>query len=423
MAYAKNIPTPYHQQDTGYYCGAASAQMVLDAVGAGLLDQSTLYTDTHDHTTWDQNLYDSFGQHITWSTNPDGLQWTLNHYNNPPNWYLQYPLDWSGVNSEDAASRKIAWTIHHYPAPPCALVQGGAHWVVVHGMELSAAPTSSGDTSYTINSFRINNPWPPVPSSSYWTNPSQPPPPPHSATDGCGGGGNRGVADEVISYAQWQSTYLTAANYHPQGHWQGLFVAICDPEPPATRPGPRPPRLRRFEGRRIIPAAETVHLVSDIIKRRILPDDARWTETLRNAKPAHPLLVHRLDRQDDHYYIVPMAPDDRGATAAMIFDARFGEFHQAVSLPGPEPRLVHVPTNEQIHSQIADKSYELDRNRGYVQMRGDLINILNHWFWKPCLESLSPFWPFKMAFSGSNLVYLRIDGQVFTDLHTNILGI
>jgi hypothetical protein len=84
---------------------------------------------------------------------------------------------------------------------------------------------------------------------------------------------------------------------------------------------------------------------------------------------------------------------------------------------------MHVPTNEQIHSQIADKSYELDRNRGYVQMRGDLINILNHWFWKPCLESLSPFWPFKMAFSGSNLVYVRIDGQVFTDLHTNILGI
>jgi hypothetical protein len=38
MAWMKNIATGYHQQDTDYYCGAAVAQMILDEIGAGLID-------------------------------------------------------------------------------------------------------------------------------------------------------------------------------------------------------------------------------------------------------------------------------------------------------------------------------------------------------------------------------------------------
>ena len=39
----ENLAVAYHQQDTDYYCGAACAQMVLDSLGAGLLDQNVLY--------------------------------------------------------------------------------------------------------------------------------------------------------------------------------------------------------------------------------------------------------------------------------------------------------------------------------------------------------------------------------------------
>lgn len=37
MAWFKDLGTP-HQQDTGYYCGAAVAQMILDSIGPGILD-------------------------------------------------------------------------------------------------------------------------------------------------------------------------------------------------------------------------------------------------------------------------------------------------------------------------------------------------------------------------------------------------
>jgi hypothetical protein len=420
MAYQKNLQVPYHQQDTDYYCGAACAQMVLDSVGAGLLDQAGLYTDNHNHTSWDQSLYNALGQKVEWATNPDGLAWTLNDRDTDPHHvYYQYPLQ-----SEDVASRKIAWTIEHYGVAPCALVMGAAHWIVVRGMDLSKAPTGSGDTGYAINSFRVNDPWPPVPSSSYWANPSQPPPPPHNAGDGCGTGGNRGVADEVIAYNQWQNTYMTAANYHAQGHWQGLFVAVCDPEPPAIRRGRSVRLSRRFDGERVIHSDDAARLATELIERRTyIPDDEIWQRSLKNVKPAPAVLVQRLDRLDEYYYVVPLVSTRTAATAALLFDARFGDFQQAVSFPKPEQSIVNWPSSQAVLKQVVGKTFELERYQGPLHIREGVATVLDFWFWKPCRESLSPLWPFKMIVIGGNTLYFRIDGQVFTALHDNVLGL
>ena len=84
---------------------------------------------------------------------------------------------------------------------PVAMVYGSAHWIVVRGYQASAAPASSGDGTYSITAFDVNNPWPPTPMPG--------PPPPHAAGDVCGSGGTRGVADEHISYATWQTDYMT----------------------------------------------------------------------------------------------------------------------------------------------------------------------------------------------------------------------
>jgi predicted double-glycine peptidase len=47
MPVHEDLSVSYHQQDTDYYCGAACAQMVLDQIGAGLLDQNNLYNENH----------------------------------------------------------------------------------------------------------------------------------------------------------------------------------------------------------------------------------------------------------------------------------------------------------------------------------------------------------------------------------------
>jgi hypothetical protein len=130
--------------------------MVLHTVGQPLISQDDLYNDNHSHTI----------EPDSWSTPPDGLQWTLNNLQSTK----YFALD--SLDSEDAISRMLCWTIHYWKVAPIALVEDGNHWVVVHGYTANAAPKSSDDLSYTISSFDINDPWPATPTPG--------PPPPHS---------------------------------------------------------------------------------------------------------------------------------------------------------------------------------------------------------------------------------------------------
>ena len=411
MTYQKNLQVAYHQQDAGYYCGAASAQMVLNSIGAGLLGQAGLYADNHSHSTAETDPT------MNWATAPDGLTWTLND-REPGGYYFVE----NALTNEDTISRKIAWTIEHYNVAPCALIMGSAHWIVVRGMEVSKAPTNSGDTDYTISHFRVNDPWPPVPSSNYWPNPTPGAPPPHNATDGCGVGGLRGVADEVISYTQWKNTYMTGVS---QGYWNGKYVAVCDPELPPVRRGPSLPRERRFNGDRIIPVRDAISIGTEWIERNLSKDEA-WGRVLRETRPAAEeacITVQRLDRLDDYYYLIPQVTG-RGLTNAVVaVDARFGDFQQAISLPEAEEGFLRFPDRDVIFEQVVNRQFEVENFQGYIHIREETVTIPEIWFWKPCLESLSPFWPFKMIISGGQRLYVRLDGQVFTTLHEDVHGI
>jgi hypothetical protein len=432
MVYQKYLQVPYHQQNTHYHCAAACAQMVLASPGvnAGLLNQDQLYTDSHQHSKDESHLSYPSGNPLIWATAPDGLSWVLNDrrppgFNNP---FVEYSL-----NSEDAIFRKIAWTIEHYGVAPCALVSSSNHWVVVRGISVSQAPTSSTDTSYILLNLRINNPWPPVPGwietgpfSGYY-DPNLIPPPPHSSGDGCGTGEDpqtkidRGLADEVINDWWWRNTYMIGANYHPQGYWQGKFVAVCDPDPPPTRPGVSRPRECPFKGDRLITRAEAIRLAMNMIKKQELPQDEPWQQSLEGVKPANPVLVQRLDRLDEYYCFVPLFRRDEGATAALAFDARFGNFLHAISFPKPDSKMLNPPTRSHVLKQVVGKRFQLEKYRGSLLVRK--ATVLNNWYWKPCSESLSPFWPFKIAVCGKDVLYYRIDGKLFTMLHQEVLGI
>jgi hypothetical protein len=52
-----------------------------------------------------------------------------------------------------------------------------------------------------------------------------------------------------------------------------------------------------------------------------------------------------------------------------------------------------------------------------------LACISDHWVWRPCDQSLSPYYPFKMVSYGGNRLYVRSDGHVFTSLTTTGRGI
>ena len=392
----EDLAVSYHQQDTNYYCGAACAQMVLDSVGSGLIDQDDLYADNHSHSTTEGG----------WATGPDGLQWTLNHRQSTK----YFALD--ALANEDAIARMICWTIHHYQVAPVAMVFGSAHWIVVRGYTATAAPVSSVDTSYTISGFDVNNPWPPTPMPG--------PPPPHANPDLCGSGGSRGVADEHLSYATWQADYMTGIDF---GHWNGKFVAVCDPDPPPDRlPSERKHVRRPREGQRLLTAAAVTKLATAATHELGLVKREGWADALRNARPGDAILVQRLDRLDRFYWIVPMLKQRR-LSAAVSIDARYGDYSQSIRMPEPARDVIGFADDKAVLDHIVDQRFDLPSLEGRVLVRREAICVYPHYVWRPCLESLSPFYPFRMVTVGGHRLYIRIDGAVFTSLTLGLHGI
>ncbi len=408
MSVIEDLSVPYHQQDTDYYCGAACAQMVLAQIGAGLLDQDSLYIDNHSHSNIESE----------WFTGPDGLQWTLNN-RRPSTFINSFAL--FALANEDSLSRKLVWTIFHYRVAPVALVYGSAHWIVVRGCDVSHAPAGPDDIGYSIIAFRVNNPWPPIP-SSLPSPTSAPPPPPHDDTDGCGAGGARGIADEHIAYAMWQSTYMTSV---PEGYWQGKFVAVCDPEPSQQRNNQPPPRQRPYTGDRLLTPEEAAETAINGLKDYGLLDNNPWKKTLAKTKPAAPFLVQRLDRLDAFYYIVPMQASRNAAPALTAVDARFGDYCQSIAI---HERGANVLANLNFDrttslKKIVGTKLDLGNQLGRIPIRSEAVSLYPTLVWKPCRESLSPFYPFSMVTVGDHRVYIRVDGQVFTALHDQDRGI
>lgn len=392
----EDLGTEYHQQDTNYYCGAACAQMVLEECSSGHISQASLYNDNHSHSTTEPG----------WASGPDGLTWTLN--NRQVGKY--FALD--ALGTEDAISRMIVWTIHTYKVAPVALVFGLAHWIAIRGYTASATPTGSMDVGYTITGFDVNNPWPPTPSTAAE--------PPHSTGDGCGSGGDRGVADEYISYSMWQNTYMTGV---PSGHWGGKFVAVCDPEPPPERNPQSQDRPRpQFDGEELLRPEHAVRLSLRSFEEAGLRQRDTWAKALDGTEPGEPQLVQRLDRNDSFYWIVPQV---RGGVASAVanVDARFGDFQQARALAASENTAFLTLDPKEVEERILRTVFTLRRQAGELRIRPGIACIGRHWVWMPCDQSLSPFYPFRKVCYGDHHVYVRSDGAAFTRLTRTGRGI
>jgi hypothetical protein len=408
MAVHENLNVPYHQQNTDIYCGAACAQMVLDSIGAGIQNQDTLYTDCRNHTS----------ELSSWYNPPDGLQWLMNDRRPPVfgGWFALYAL-----NTEDALSRKLIWTIHHYQVAPIALVQGGNHWIVVRGYDASAAPSSSTDNTYGITAFEVNNPWPPVPSFYAPPVPPPPAPPPHSGGDGCGTGGNRGIVNEHIAYSTWKSNYMTGNVYGSL--WNGKNVAVCDPDPPPEYPGRSEAQVKRFDGETLLNPEDAVRSAVAGLRTYGLYDREGWESALGGAEPGRPSLVQRLDRIDSYYYIVPLINPEKTVTAAVAVDALFGDYQQAVALPKEGSSILTALNERTVEELVAGRRLQLEDPLGTLLVREGTYSLSPTLVWRPSRESLSPFYPFHMITVGDIRVYVRLDGRLFTKLHTYIPGI
>jgi hypothetical protein len=207
MAESGDEPPPrfgvrlHQQEDLGgeQFCGAASAQMLLESIGAGLLDQGILFNECNACSAGDPGK--------DWFSAPDGLTCTLNQHR-PQGYPGSFRL-WE-LQSEVDASRMICWAIENGVAP-IASVFGGRHWIVVVGFESSRAPENSTDPGYQIIKFEVFDP-------------------------------EDGTQAKTIYYNEESATPLSKKQYWTRnfmnvietGFWKGKYLVVCDPNPLGT---------------------------------------------------------------------------------------------------------------------------------------------------------------------------------------------
>ena len=147
-----------------------------------------------------------------------------------------------------------------------------------------------------------------------------------------------------------------------------------------------------------------------------------WSKVFDDVRTGEPLLVQRLDRLDSHYWIVPTVDTGGKARAAVGVDAHFGDYQQAMAVRNPDASLFAFAEVQKAMEQVIGRRFDLPGGAGRLLVRPQGLSVLPALVWKPCRESLSPFYPFRMITLGAHRLYVRVlDGAVFTTL-TNDQG-
>jgi len=146
-------------------------------------------------------------------------------------------------------------------------------------------------------------------------------------------------------------------------------------------------------------------------------------KSARRCEAGEPLLVQRLDYPDRFFYIVPISNRPKRAPILVSVDARYGNYREAAFLPPNRSQLVATMTRKELVTKVADRRFQLEEPLGRLRVRPEALCLYPTLVWKPCRESLSPFWPFHMFTIGDYRLYVRIDGAIFTRLHDDQRGI
>jgi hypothetical protein len=146
-------------------------------------------------------------------------------------------------------------------------------------------------------------------------------------------------------------------------------------------------------------------------------------ELTSRLDPAEPVLVHRLDKPNEYYYIVPMQGRERNTVSLVNINARFGNYEQSAFAAEEQGHIRFTPlTGEAILKLIGRRVLDVEEKR-IINIYPEAVCIYSSLVWRPCRESLSPYLPFHMVTVGPHRIYVRVDGKVFNTLHIDDKGI
>ncbi len=200
----------------------------------------------------------------------------------------------------------------------------------------------------------------------------------------------------------------------PLGIKAGSFIGIGDADPPAeTQDMPHDVDDDWVSDTDAIKELAVNGLDATGQNRR-----AQWIAALEGSVVSDPFLVQREDFDSPRFYaIVPFRRGENVPVLVLVDVHGAGGIAGTVAVPDGSTHFSTIVDFDTIQQSYVGRT-ETIGGVDYTLEADDLYEFL---VWRPCVESLSPYWPFyrfDVGGQGSGVkVYVRIDGEVFTELH------
>lgn len=348
-------------QTTGYYCGAASAQMILDYLhgwgGTPALTQDEIYDIIQDYKT-DTHFY----------TDPGGLRGCLNQESPSANHWIVH----SG-NDVEVASRKLIVTMNAYDAPPAALIYDGDHWVVVSGVTATESPTMN-KPSFIIYTLQVKDP---------------------------GGGGST----RDFEYHTWTSSIFTPNTWGST--FDDKYVCVVDPKVKASKNIRFMQPNVKTKGKHKLSLQEAKTFAQEGIQDYHLLSQAAYKKALSGAKPGTPILVKNLRlKTKRYYYLVPFEKHNK-TTIVIMINAYYGNYLGS--------SVVDKPSGYLDVSASQAKTLTVKHLKKRVEAQTSDVEKV-HLVWKPCRLSWDPFSPLWKTKTKGKIRYVNQEKEVRSDI-------
>ncbi|HTD33948.1 MAG TPA: hypothetical protein VK665_09830 [Candidatus Elarobacter sp.] len=408
MAWCTDLDVKYHSQDQRCFCGPAVVQMVMAYLGVPIqeLDQEEIFgMILAADPCWN-------GGGIPGSS-PAGIVAALEYYRQvwlpdprPP--FAATPL---ATTSEVVGRVANALTAPN-AAPPIVLMGGCDHWEVVTGFRSDDDPGADGAG---ILGFCINSP-------TLASSPPAPPPPPHTDDDLCGTTTEYGKPPEYGTPPEYVSVQefvnaLVPCLKAPDGR----FIVVGDGSLQSSRPLRASPRAL-YGGRsalrslwsagggdrdeQLAEAALAGFAAHDLVGG----GDSFFSE--RPAGIADPVLVKRLDRFDSYYILAAVVGDGGRRIGHTRIDMRSA---QLLGATAAEVSSVGTGLTE-IFIEDVFVSSRWNCAQPMEPVRPGTYTVHPTLVWQPCLESPSPYQPFRQINVPGGVLYQAVNGTIFRSL-------
>jgi len=346
---------PVYGQQMCIYCGAASAQMIMNG-----------YPNPADRLFFTQlqiwNTIQANNSTVPadvaqgWATDPLGLQRAMIAMNPPPplgTWQIHMNTN------RDSVMFDILYWMNRNNFPVATLINRGGHWVVIVGFQSDIAPVAG--SSPVLQTIRIHDPEP------------------HNVG-----------TDSTMAAAAWYASPWNGSIIYA-GTWTNQYVAVI--EPPAEKGVVKVKEVKRVGEKFISPEAAAKGWIE---KLGLAKKDAYAVLNRKDIANQAPILVREeskskmeMERAVPHYYVVPFGLlSEIGRCGvpltriSIIVNAYTGDFEEVTAFGEP---IRYLPQQEAV--QIAGralklKDEELSAIKASLLFRpSDITHIRTYPFW------------------------------------------